>query len=473
MRWFHALGIGALWCASAILNASELIPANVTVGANLQVNAVIKLDEAAPASGLDITLTSSEPARLLFANAPDAAGEPKMVVSVGPGLRQTSDFWIQGFGTSGVATYTAAAPGFGPATGKVTVAPSGIVLAGPFGAAKFPTTSGAMPSRLTARTVLLDQNLKYVEAQPVAGGRNVETTVTISDRSVGVITDAVLTIAGGYGAASTQFQPSAPGIATIAVAAPTGFSVPAEGASVTAVVSAPGLAVTDQVSIGRDLQLGGSLSLGEPAPDSGLVVTLTSANPELLVLSAAPTEQGAGRLELKIPPGAAHGTYYLQALGGAGTIRYTATAPGFRSRTGTVTLTPSGVMITPASYGPPDEGEFLQPDAPVLPPRFVTKMAAGDVRLMVWTAHLDPVTKRGADITVQPLRAGMTLKIHLGNANDAVGRVESPVVIQAGSEHGVVHFKPLSAGSTAISVTTPPSFTTPSNATRVMAFVQP
>ena len=154
-------------------------------------------------------------------------------------------------------------------------------------------------------------------------------------------------------------------------------------------------------------------------------------------------------------------------------MTYTASSPGHRDRTATVTLTPSGVMITPAAYGPPDEREVLQPEAPEVPPRFATSLAHGIVPLVVWTAQLDPSTKRGADITVQPLRAGLSLNVLLRNTNPAIGTVDSSVVIEGGSEHAPTQFTPLSAGSTVISVDTPSGFTTPSNATRVTAFVQP
>jgi hypothetical protein len=433
--------------------------------------ATVGLKDGAPEQGLEITLRSNDPARMLLSTAPDVAGSAEIQVSVKAGFRQSEEFWIQGLGGGGAVSYTATAPGSASADAVVTLAPAGLALIGPFGAPRFSTTIRAMPSRLTIRTMLLDKSLKCLEEQMVAGGRAVEVRLTSSDPEVGTVADSLLSIPGGNSTAVTFFQPAGPGSTTLSIGVPAGFSPPSQMALVTAAVNAPGLAVTDKAFIGQNLQIGGLLSLGEAAPEQGLTVTLTSEDPERLLLSESPHEVGSGKVEITIEPGGSFARYYLQALAAAGSVRYTAAAPNHRSRTGTITLAPSGVMITPASYGPPDEGEVLRPDAPVAPPQFVTSVAMGDVPLAVWTAQLDPVTRRGADITVQPLRAGITLNVQVGNTNPAVGTVESTVVIEGGSEHARTQFTPVSAGSTVISVATPPGFTTPSNGTTVKALV--
>jgi hypothetical protein len=94
------------------------------------------------------------------------------------------------------------------------------------------------------------------------------------------------------------------------------------------------------------------------------------------------------------------------------------------------------------------------------------------VPLIVWTVQLDPVTLRSADVTVQPLRAGMTLDVVLESSNASVGSVTSPVRIASGSDHATTHFHPLGVGSTDISVVTPPGFTKSDNSTSVKAIVQ-
>lgn len=455
---------GALW------SAAELVPANVTVARSLQASASIKLGQAAPDGGLPITLTSSDPGRVLLAKSPDHAGSPSITITAPSGHRESPEFWVHGLADSGAVSYTAAAPGFGAGKGTVTLAPSGIVVAGPFRVPKFPTTTGAPPSKITVFSVLLDSSMKIVEQQAVAG--EVEVVVTSSDPRVGVLSASPVTIPGGFGHADLEFRPAGAGETAIAVTPPPGFSAPAESAAITAMVAVPGLALTDQVAIGRDLQLGGIVSLGAPAPAGGLAVILSSSDPHRLLLSSAATQRGSQKVEIKIPAGGTNSSYFLQALSDAGTVTYTATAPGYRSRTATVTLAPSGVLITPAEHGPPDEAEVLRPHDPTGHRAFVTDLASGrPVPIMVWTAQLDPATKRGADITVQPLRAGLSITVPLKNSNPAVGTVGESVTIKGGAEHAATNFAALSKGSTVISAATPAGFTTPSNATSVTAVV--
>jgi hypothetical protein len=93
------------------------------------------------------------------------------------------------------------------------------------------------------------------------------------------------------------------------------------------------------------------------------------------------------------------------------------------------------------------------------------------MKLIAWTAQLDPETHRSADITVQPLRAGMNLTVPLTNSNPAVGKIAAQVTIAGGSDHGSADFIPVSAGITEISVVTPENFTVSANSTTVIGTV--
>ena len=166
------------------------------------------------------------------------------------------------------------------------------------------------------------------------------------------------------------------------------------------------------------------------------------------------------------------GRFYVQALGADGMVRYTASAPGFRSRTGNLLLTPSGVMLTPIAQGPPDEAQVLRKVAPDGTHRVAASLARDEpVYLVAWTAQLDPATLRAADITVQPLRAGLTLLIPLTNSHPETGSVPASVTIQGGAANGRVEFKPQTPGTTEIAVSTPDKFTTAANSTMVIVSV--
>src|SRR6202012_4456832 len=116
---------------------------------------------------------------------------------------------------------------------------------------------------------------------------------------------------------------------TLAVKAPHGFSVPSEFAMVTASVTKPGIVVSDDLFIGENLEVGGALALGERASAGGLTVTLTSADPTRLLISASQTEPGAKSIQIKIPADGFNASSFLQALGKSGEVEYTASAPGF------------------------------------------------------------------------------------------------------------------------------------------------
>src|SRR5207302_189773 len=127
------------------------------------------------------------------------------------------------------------------------------------------TTTG-VKSEISLHSALLDASLNYVAPQLVAGGTAVSLTVISSNPSTGTVQDSRLTIAGGSAGALTLFQPSAPGATTLAVDPPAGFRTPAQFASLAATVIMPGLAVADDVAVGQNLQVEGTVSLGEPAP---------------------------------------------------------------------------------------------------------------------------------------------------------------------------------------------------------------
>jgi hypothetical protein len=453
-------------------NDPALVPANVSVGKNLQTSAKITLEKQASFAGLQVKVTSDDPSRVLLSKRPDIAGTESITVDVNPGVRETPEFWVQGLEDSGEITYTATANGFASGKGKVTLTPSAIVILGPFRAPVFPTTPGANPSRILLQSVRLDADHKQVEQQPVAGGRTAKIEIQNSNDKAGALTKSHVAIQSGYAATVTEFRPLSMGESVLSATPPLGFTKPVESAAVTAMVTMPGLGVTDEVLIGQNLQIGGVVGLGQPPPPEGVEVTLTSDDPDKLLLAPTSKDKGSRSIKVKIGADKANEKFYLQALGNSGSATYTASAPGYRSRTATIMLAPSGVVITPRPYGPPDEAELFRKHGEG-DRGFVSHLSKSDtMALVVWTAQLDPETHRSADITVQELRAGIELKVPIETSDPAVGAVDSSVTISGGSDNAVTHFKPLKPGTTAISAVTPHGFTPSANSTSVTAVVK-
>jgi len=229
----------------------------------------------------------------------------------------------------------------------------------------------------------------------------------------------------------------------------------------------------DEVTIGQNLEMPGNLLLGRPAPPGGLELTLTSSDASLLLLSTGMTSPGSKSITITIPEGGRSAGYCLQALGNSGTATYTVSAPGYLGRTGKVTLSPSGVFL--GIYGPPDEAEYFRQESADVAHGFVLNLSGHrSMPLTIYTTKLDPIHHRGADVTLQPLRAGLSLQVTLTNSNPTVGAIASTVTIPGGSSEALVgEFTASEAGSTIISVVTPEGFTTAGNSTSFKAVVRP
>ena len=464
------IALGAVLLPQAVLGEQRLILPDLAVGRNLQVVTMIKFAEHTPDSGMSITLTSGDPSRLLFSNAPDEAGSGTIMVKVLPRFVASAEFWVQGLADQGQVTYSVAAPGIGTANGTVTLAPSAIVIR----PAHISSTPRGFPRKISLVSAMLDSDRKVVSEQEIAGGMNLTIEIANSHPEVGKLLSPRLSVAGGQSLAVTAFAPSALGSTTLAPSQPAGFTVPSEMATVEAGIQQPSLSGLAEVYLGKDLQAAAGLVLGEPAPPGGLKATLKSADPSKLLISDRRDQLGSGSVTLSIPEGQFVAPYYLQALGDSGEVTYTASAPGFRAKEHRIGLAASAVIVTYEHVGPPDEAAVVRRGGQHSERRFfpsISEAKSHPIRLTVYTAYLDPVTGMAADITVQPLRPGINLSIPLDSSNPAVATVESPVIISAGTDSAKALFTPLSKGEAIISIKIPAGMTKSRNASSVPATV--
>ena len=107
-------------------------------------------------------------------------------------------------------------------------------------------------------------------------------------------------------------------------------------------------------------------------------------------------------------------SFYLQAFGATGTATYTATAPGYAPRTGTVFLTPSGIVLTDAAQNLP----------------FATVAHGGSTLIRVMTAQLNAGDNSYS--ALQALRGGLTLNVGLSTTATNIATVVSPVTLNGG-----------------------------------------
>jgi hypothetical protein len=466
----HTKLIGLLAVVTSAFAAGDTLP-DFVVGRNLQAFGSIKLDKPAPAQGLALTIASDDPKRVLFSRNPETPGTESITFKLNPIARETPDLWVSASGEPGEVTYTVSAPGLEPKKGKVLITRSAILISGPYQAPMFRTTPQGAPSKIVVYPVRLDDAGNPVEKQAI-GAKPVEVELISSQPSVGSLNISKVRLRTGAPNTIVEFQPASLGETVLQASVPDGFSEPAQPGTIQAIVALPGIGLSNELVIGQNLQTGGLVGLGQVAGPGGVRVTVTSSDPSRLLISSKEDQQGSGSAEILIPEGKVNAPVILQALGDSGSVIYTASAPGFLDREATAILVPSGVVITPSPYGPPDEGA-LDSKHPFAATGFVTSLTKpSKVPISIWTAYLDPASNRAADITVQPLRAGMSLKVRLQSSDPAIGTIEETLAISGGGFHAETPFHPKSAGTVSVSVVTPNGFTQPSNSTSLKVIVK-
>jgi hypothetical protein len=241
---FHAVSVGsANITASATGYTSATVKATVqsntlaisnflTVGQHLEAQANVFLSTAAPAGGLPVTLSvdaASMGRMQLAVNATDA-GSNTITVTVPQG-QSIGTYWIYAQESSGTATYTATAPGYGSGGDTVFMAPSGVIIVGPGGQPG--STSVSLTGGPQTLTVITDQLTTDGQNTPQPGAiqalaGNVTLSVMLGDsnRGPGSLSAASVNIAPGTSMGTVTFTPQATGIATISVVEPAGWTMP-------------------------------------------------------------------------------------------------------------------------------------------------------------------------------------------------------------------------------------------------------
>ncbi len=437
---FNTPLIGGLAANSVFVNVNPvgIVAGNVTVGQSLEASTSITLNGVAPPAGLAVTLTSNSN-NLSLSTTPTGAPQSSIVVHVPPGGNGAL-FYVYGGAKTGSATYSATSS-LGNATGTVTFAPSAIVVAGPSqvpGGNGFLTTTGAGATTIYLFSVQVDGAGNIVSQQALAGGAGVSITVTSNDiapaKGVGTISPPTVTLPGGANVITTTFVPASAGNANITVNVPAGFSPPAASLqSVEATVVVAGIACTTGVSIGRNLEVPASCSLGQFPPAGGINVKLTASSG--LLLAANATDTGASTITINVPSGTTSFNYYLQAVGTAGTSpTYSATATGYGQGGGTITIVPSAAVI----LGPFAFTQFAGFPVPVT--------HGATANFTVATGALD---SSGNLTSQQSLAGGLSMQVNVTNSNVAAGTFDpgSPITIPGGSAGVSVVFTASSTGA--------------------------
>jgi uncharacterized repeat protein (TIGR01451 family) len=446
------------------------MPGTLTVGAGLQVGTSVQLD-GSQHGGVAVTLTSSDPAKVRLSPDASTAGSGSIVINLENGFTVAS-FTVQGIeNTTGSATITVSAPGFTPDTFTVHTVPIAVQLIGA------PTSTTSLSPESAGWYVRVGipsaNNESLTTAQNVrAGGPPFVVTLTNSNAAVAQLrsdepptTGQVVTkpiqpnaqntsaIVGGtsFGLA---FDPVGGGTTTLTLTGPPGVgTVPVTPHTVT--VTAPGISMPANLTVGAGLQLGTSVQL-DGSQHGGVAVTVTSSDPSKVRLSASATTAGSGSIVIDLENGFTVASFTVQGMENTtGSATITVSAPGFTPDTFTVTVAPTAVQL----IGAPTSTTSLSAES-----------AGWYVRVGIASANNQFLT------TAQNVRAGgPPFVVTLSNSNAAVAQLRSdepattdqvvtkPIqpnaqntsAIVGGTSFGLA-FDPLGGGTTTLTLTGPP-----------------
>ena len=204
----------------------------VATGYDLEVPQKLSLS-VAPASGLTITITSSNPAIALVSNSATATGSTFVTILGVTGTAQ-QQVYIQGI-AQGNANLTISAPGYTSAILPITVSPSGFIIQ----EASFSTTTTSPDTLIAMYPAVLDTGLNYItSAQINPQSTTLSMALSSSNTAVGTVLVSPLTFQPGDTVETFTFHPVGSGTTNITVGAPpAGFSTPSSLQEITATVN--------------------------------------------------------------------------------------------------------------------------------------------------------------------------------------------------------------------------------------------
>jgi hypothetical protein len=425
----------------ATVQQSGIVPFTATVGKSLQVPAFVTLT-GLTAADVEMKVRSNDSSKLKFSTTPGGTGLAEITLTIQANRTASPEFYVQGFASSGSVGYTVDIVSFGSANGAVSLAPSGFVIKSVNGiGVGFIAVAGTGNPTIEVLSARLAADGAFIEQQMLAGGLTASVQLAVASAAIGSVSPATVAVSGGTFGGTSNFQPTGvSGSTTISATAPN-FTTSSAG-TVGVVVQTAVMMISGDMMVGKSLQLEGEVFRTVALP-SDLVVTLTSSNPALMKLAALATAAGTTSITVTIPAGQLSARYYVQGVADSGTATYSASAPGFPTQSSSVTLAPSGVVMSSPGFA------FL---------------LFGPSPVKIATAMLNPGTF--TRIEDQQLAGGNApVVVNLANSNPSVGTLTPQATIPAGASSFDAAFTPLAVGTSTMSIVAqPPGWSTPAAA---------
>jgi hypothetical protein len=405
------------------------------LGMDLQTALTMNLQNGAASTpaDVDVTLTSSDPTKVVLSADPVTPGAAMLTVHFVQGSQPSRTIYAQAVDQSGQAAIAIAANGYSSTTANVTLVPT-----------TFVPDQKALSARLqtgaTVRYAPLPLVMPATSFYPAAfqfrpGLAGIPVTFSSSNAGVATVSPATATWQPGSGELDAQLQFASAGTTTLTMAVPAPYVAPPP---VAVTVMGGSLAINAFVTqLGKDLQA--SIGISGDGFNMPLTVTLTSSDPSRLSVSASPTSSGQAATSLVNQPGQLL-LAYLQALAGSGTVTVTASAPGYQNATTTIQLAQAAVGLS----GPQQAGTLTPLSAP-----------------LAFQARLGPPDASPPNLAV--LRPGATPVIVQAMVSDSTVATVSPAQLTFNPGDSMQSFsvQPTAAGTTVVSLSVPAGFADP------------
>jgi hypothetical protein len=343
-----------------VADAGITAPGAAVVGSRLMAFTAANLS-AANHGGSQVTVTSSDPSKVLLSADSVALGEASISVPVINGQTFVPYFLYGVANATGTATVTISADGFGEASQQVEVVQSGVEIHG----------LDAEMSNLSA-----DDNDWYLQVgipnvdgtsllqiQLVQPGPPFEVTLTNSQSTVGrlhsdepaasgqSVTKPIMP--GSYFSIGTGpdpiyglgFEPLANGTTVVTATGPAGVRTMTATGIRTVEVATPRILVSSAETVGAGLQVPIFATLNG-AQHGGVSVLITTSAPGLILVSPDVTTTGQTSFSVPVADNTTAVPFVIQALENVtGTAIVSLTTEGFITATITVTVTQSAIEI--------------------------------------------------------------------------------------------------------------------------------
>lgn len=462
----------------ATVTSAGLYFSTIPTGVNLQSQLSISLATGAPPGNENVTITSSDPSKVLLSTDPTKAGTSSVNALIFAGYSSPSvPIYAQALIANKSVNLTATTNDFGSVTAPIQLVQSGFIVGAPCASyTTFSTTPLSGDTPLVVYPAALDSNLNAMldgygcspAPQEPVGPSAVQVSVDLSTDtpSVGTITISPVVFNPGDTSQSTAFHPVSLGSTHINLATPTSFTMPSAYQQIAATVTNGGIIMSvenQSGSIGQNLQALIELSLTTVAPD-GAVLNVTSGDPSKLLLSTDPTVIGTASVSATIPPGwsSISTPIYAQAQNqntqNPAPVTLTASAPQFDSGTLQVPILPSGFIE--------DTGCIASGN------NFSTTLLSGDTTVSVFAVPLNATTLNYDSYyycspTPEQLNPGVgPITINVTSSIPGTGTItSSPLTFNTGDSQQSTTFHPTGLGTTQVAIGAPsvPGFVTPSN----------